>query len=55
MKSNGPQEVLLQIDSRDNGIPAELYEMLKDNDAKVLHSICEQICKTQQWPKYWKR
>ena len=35
-------------------IPVELFQILKD-DVKVLHSICQQIWKTQQWPQYWKR
>ena len=37
------------------GIPAELFQILKDDAAKVLHSICQQIWKTQQWPQDWKR
>ena len=36
-------------------IPAELFQILKDDDVKVLHSICQQIWKTQQWPQNWKR
>ena len=36
-------------------IPAELFQILKDNAEKVLHSICQQIWKTQQWPQNWKR
>ena len=36
-------------------IPAELFQILKDDAVKVLHSICQQICKTQQWPQDWKR
>ena len=36
-------------------IPAELLQILKDNAVKVLHSICQQIWKTQQWPQDWKR
>ena len=36
--------------SRGDGIPVELFHMLKDDSVKVLHSICEQIWKTQQWP-----
>ena len=36
--------------SRDKGIPAELFQILKDDAVKVLHSICQQIWKTQQWP-----
>ena len=38
-----------------NGIPAELFQILKDDAVKVLHSICQQIWKTQQWPQDWKR
>ena len=38
-----------------DGIPAELFQILKNNAVKVLHSICQQIWKTQQWPQDWKR
>ena len=38
-----------------NGIPVELFQILKDDAVKVLHSICQQIWKTQQWPQDWKR
>ena len=38
-----------------DGIPAELLQILKYNVVKVLHSICQQIWKTQQWPQDWKR
>ena len=38
-----------------NGIPVELFQILKYNAVKVLHSICQQIWKTQQWPQDWKR
>ena len=41
--------------SRGDGIPVELFQILKDNAVKVLHSICQQIWKTQQWPQDWKR
>ena len=37
------------------GIPVELFQILKDDAVKVLHSICQQIWKSQQWPKDWKR
>ena len=37
------------------GIPVELFQILKDDAEKVLHSICQQIWKTQQWPQEWKR
>ena len=38
-----------------DGIPVELFQILKDDAVKVLHSICQQIWKTQQWPQEWKR
>ena len=38
-----------------DGIQAELFQILKDDAVKVLHSICQQIWKTQQWPLDWKR
>ena len=38
-----------------DGIPVELFQILKDNAVKVLHSICQQIWKIQQWPQDWKR
>ena len=38
-----------------DGIPAELFQILKDDAVKLLHSICQQIWKTQQWPQNWKR
>ena len=38
-----------------DGIPAELFQILKDDAVKLLHSICQQIWKTQQWPQDWKR
>ena len=38
-----------------DGIPVELCKILKDDAVKVLHSICQQIWKSQQWPQYWKR
>ena len=38
-----------------DGIPAELFQILKEDAVKVLHSICQQIWKTQQWPQDWKR
>ena len=39
----------------DYGIPVELFQILEDDAVKVLHSICQQIWKTQQWPQNWKR
>ena len=41
--------------SGDDGIPVELFQVLKDEAVKVLHSIFQQIWKTQQWPQDWKR
>ena len=41
--------------SRGDGIPVEVFQILKDNAVKVLHSICQQIWKTQQWHRDWKR
>ena len=41
--------------SGDDGIPVELFQILKDDAVKVLHSICQQIWKTQQWPQDWRR
>ena len=41
--------------SGDDGIPVELFQILKDDAVKVLHSICQKIWKTQQWPRDWKR
>ena len=38
-----------------NGIPVEPFQILKDDVVKVLHSICQQIWKTQQWPQDWKK
>ena len=41
--------------SEGDGIPVELFQILKDDAVKVLHFICQQIWKTQQWPQGWKR
>ena len=38
-----------------DGIPVDLFQILKDDAVKVLHSICQQIWKTQQWPQDWER
>ena len=38
-----------------DGIPVELFQILKDDAVKVLHSMCQEIWKTQQWPQAWKR
>ena len=41
--------------SEGDGIPAELFQILKDDAVKVLYSVCQQIWKTQQWSQDWKR
>ena len=41
--------------SRGNGIPVELFQILKHDSVKVLPSVCQQVWKTQQWPQDWKR
>jgi len=41
--------------SRGDGIPVELFQILKDDAVKMLYSICQQIWNTQQWPQDWKR
>ena len=41
--------------SAGDGIPVELFQILKDDAVNVLHSICQQTWKTQQWPQDWKR
>ena len=41
--------------SGDDGIPLELFQILEDYAVKVLHSVCQQIWKTQQWAQEWKR
>ena len=47
--------ITMNKSSGGNGIPAELFQILKDDAVKVLHSICQQIWKTQQWPQDGKR
>ena len=49
------ESITMNKDSGGDGIPRELFQMLKDDAVKVLHSICQQIWKTQQWPQDWKR
>ena len=46
--------IIMNKASGDDGIPVELLQILKDDAVKVLHSICHQIWKTQQWPQDWK-
>ena len=47
--------ITMNKDSGGAGIPVELFQVLKDNAVKVLHSICQQTWETQQWPQDWKR
>ena len=49
------ESITMNKASRRDGIPVELLQILKDDAVKVLHSMCQQICKTQQWPQNWKR
>ena len=49
------ESITINKASRCYGIPVELFQILKDDAVKVLHSICQQIWKTQQWPQDWKR
>ena len=48
------ESITMNKASGSDGIPAELFQILKDDSVKVLHSICQQIWKTQQWPQDWK-
>ena len=47
--------ITMKKTSGGDGIPSELFQILKDDAMKVLHSICQHIWKTQQWPQDWKR
>ena len=47
--------ITMNIASGGDEIPVELFQILKDDAVKLLHSICQQIWKTQQWPHDWKR
>ena len=49
------ESIFVNKASGGDGIPVELFQILKDDVVKVLHSICQQIWKTQQWPQDWKR
>ena len=49
------ESIIMNKTSGGDGIPVELFQILKDDAVKVLHSICQQIWKTQQWPQDWKR
>ena len=50
----GLGSIIMNKASGGDGIPIELFQILKDDAVKVLHSICQQIWKTQQWPQDWK-
>ena len=49
------ESITMSRASGGDGIPVKLFQILKDDAVKVLHSICQQIWKTQQWPQAWKR
>ena len=49
------ESITMNKASGGDGIPVELFQILKDDAVKVLHSICQHIWKTQQWPQDWKR
>ena len=49
------ESITMNKASEGDGIPVELFQILKDDAVKVLHSICQQIWKTQQWTQNWKR
>ena len=49
------ENITMNKASGGDGIPVELFQILKYDAVKVLHSICQQIWKTQQWPQDWKR
>ena len=51
----GLGSITINKDSEGFGIPVELFQILKDDAVKVLHSVCQQIWKTQPWPQDWKR
>ena len=49
------ENITMNKASRGDGIPVELFQILKDDAVKVLHSICQHIWQTQQWPQDWKK
>ena len=49
------ESITMNKASGGDGIPAELFQILEDDAVKVLHSMCQQMWKTQQWPQDWKR
>ena len=54
-KEKKKESITMNKASRGDEISVELFQMLNDDDVKVLHSICQQIWKTQKWPQDWKR
>ena len=55
MKSSALGSITMKNTSRGDGILAELFQILKDDDVKVLNSVCQNIWKTQEWPQDWER
>ena len=55
MKKKKKESITTNKASGGDGIPVELFQILKDDAVKVLHSRCQQIWKTQQWSQDWKR
>ena len=49
------ESIIMDKASGCDGIPVELFQIMKDDAVKVLHSICQKIWKTQQWPQDWRR
>ena len=49
------ESITTNIASGGDGIPVELFQILEDDTVKMLHSLCQQIWKTQHWPQNWKR
>ena len=49
------ESITMNNASGSDGVPVELFQILKDDAVKVLHSICQQIWRSQQWPQDWKR
>ena len=47
--------IIMNKASGGDGIPVELFQIVKDDSVKVLHSVCHQIWKTKQWPQDWKK
>ena len=55
LKFLGLESITMNKASGGDGIPVELLQILKEDAVKVLHSICQQIWETQQWPQDWRR